>query len=228
MARLVLAAARLLGEDPSRSPPAAAAAACSGRWRLGAGAGARRRSFSIQADRAAAASGRRRPHALGRRGARLQDSGRADASERGARSMARAKAPASSPAISCSVLRELEWTPARKRTSPTTMAQATAANASSADEASAQGRRRRLRVAASTSTTSGRGAGWSALDPADPRPRRRPAGAGVSGLEQRAALRERRPRPEARALTAKFVAPRTRRLANRGFFSLGTGQGSQA
>src|SRR5207248_9247086 len=61
--------------------------------------------------------------------------GLAEASERGARSSASATAPASRPASNCSVLREFECTPARKRTSPTTIAQATAANASSDEEA---------------------------------------------------------------------------------------------
>ena len=67
--------------------------------------------------------------------ARLQASGRAEASDRGARSITSAIAPANRPARSWSVLREFECTPARKRMSPTTIAHATAANASSAEEA---------------------------------------------------------------------------------------------
>ncbi len=71
---------------------------------------------------------------VGPANASAQPSGLAEASERGARSMTSATAPANRPAMSCSVLREFEWTPARSRMSPTTMAQATAANASRADE----------------------------------------------------------------------------------------------
>ena len=78
---------------------------------------------------------RRQTDQAGAASARLHESGRADASERGARSITSATAPAKRPATSCSELRELECTPARKRMSPTTMAQATAANASRAEDA---------------------------------------------------------------------------------------------